>query len=184
MTEKCTNTIIIVTTDSHAEIARRLAHDISKKPEHEATYWSIKHYKDNEASLGNKNYLIFIGDKDENIFTKVYMPLINNITIKNHACIGYNGTKAVIFSDNLECFWRDVPSRIKREYDRWCREIGTPLATIAMIGQPLSIVTYGIWGYRYSVELYKHKQITESAATIFITEYFDKWINSNKLQDA
>jgi len=52
---------IIVATDELAPVGRQLAHALSLHEEHSGTYWSLKYYEDNEASLA-KQPVIFLGN--------------------------------------------------------------------------------------------------------------------------
>jgi hypothetical protein len=49
---------IIVADDDLARLGRQLAHLLSLRKERSAAFWTVKHYKDNEAQIVGKQPLI------------------------------------------------------------------------------------------------------------------------------
>ncbi|HIJ88046.1 MAG TPA: hypothetical protein HPP97_10270 [Desulfuromonadales bacterium] len=91
--------IIIVAPEQYQDLARKITHEISKQPGFTAAYWTIKHYADNEFQLTGNQYVVLMGNSDENRFTKDYLQVINNLKNFAGAFYGYDGAKAVIFGD-------------------------------------------------------------------------------------
>ena len=55
---------IIVADDDLAPLGRQIAHALSNQKTHSGAFWSVKHYKDNEAQLDGKQPVIFLGDHE------------------------------------------------------------------------------------------------------------------------
>lgn len=92
-------TIIVVTPEDYKPLARKLVHGISKHSEHDGTVWDIKQYEDSETTNSSFQYVIFLGNVNENKFTKDYLDIFDNIENKDGACYGYDGKKAIIFGE-------------------------------------------------------------------------------------
>jgi hypothetical protein len=65
--------LIVVAKEDLADLARKLIHCISQIEEHSASFWTDKHYKDNEATLSGKQHVIFLG---ENEVSKSYSTIL------------------------------------------------------------------------------------------------------------
>jgi hypothetical protein len=87
---------IIVAEDNLAPLGRQLAHALSLHEEHSGTYWTLKHYADNEASLG-KQPVIFLG---ENSVSKSYSDILPMRFSDYGTTCWFEGPKAVLFADN------------------------------------------------------------------------------------
>lgn len=95
--------IIVVYPDEYEDLAIAMQHEISKVEGFDCSPWSIEHYKQNTPQLSGRSYVVFLGTADENHFTKAYQSQIFNIVNINGACLGWDGSKAVIFGEgNLE----------------------------------------------------------------------------------
>ncbi len=95
--------IIVVYPDDYEDLALAMQHEISKVDGFDASAWSIEHYKQNAPTLSGRSYVIFLGTAEENKFTKTYQSQISRIVNINGACLGWDGSKAVIFGEgNLE----------------------------------------------------------------------------------
>ncbi len=55
---------IIVAKDDLAPQGRQLAHALSVQKTHSGAFWTVKHYKDNEAQLDGKQPVIFLGSNE------------------------------------------------------------------------------------------------------------------------
>lgn len=88
--------IIIVAEDSLAPLGRQLAHALSLHEEHSGTYWTLKHYADNEASLG-KQPVIFIGESG---VSKSYTEIFPIRFSSYGTTCWFEGAKAVLSVDN------------------------------------------------------------------------------------
>lgn len=95
--------IIVVYPDDYEDLALAMQHEISKVDDFDCSAWSIEHYKQNAPQLSGRSNVIFLGAVDENRFTKMYQPQISRIVNLKGACLGWDGSKAVIFGEgNLE----------------------------------------------------------------------------------
>ncbi|WP_104097157.1 hypothetical protein [Stutzerimonas kunmingensis] len=95
--------IIVVYPDDYEDLAVAMQHEISKVDSFDCSAWSIEHYKQNAPTLSGRSYAVFLGTPDENRFTKMYQPQISKIVNVNGACLGWDGSKAIIFGEgNLE----------------------------------------------------------------------------------
>lgn len=95
--------IIVVYPDGYEDLALAMQHEISKVDDFDCSAWSIEHYKQNAPTLSGRSFVIFLGTAEENRFTKIYQSQISRIVNINGACLGWDGSKAVIFGlGNLE----------------------------------------------------------------------------------
>lgn len=106
---------IIVATDELAPLGRQLAHALTLHAEHSGTYWSLKHYEDNEASLG-KQPVIFLGDSK---VARTYVDVLPEQFAGYGTICYFEGPKAVLLVekpttvsvDDLARFGRVVKGR-------------------------------------------------------------------------
>ena len=89
--------VIVVYPEDYEELAIALQHEISKVEGFDSAAWTIEIYKQNMPTLSGRSYVIFIGDAEENKFSKMYLPQISNIVNINGVCFGHDGSKAVVF---------------------------------------------------------------------------------------
>ena len=95
--------IIVVYPDDYEDLALAMQHEISKVEDFDCSAWSIEHYKQNAPQLSGRSCVVFLGTAEENRFTKTYQSQISRIVNINGACLGWDGSKAVIFGEgNLE----------------------------------------------------------------------------------
>lgn len=95
--------IIVVYPDDYEDLALAMQHEVSKVDSFDCSAWSIEHYKQNAPQLSGRSYVVFLGNAEENRLTKAYQPQIPRIVNINGACLGWDGSKAVIFGEgNLE----------------------------------------------------------------------------------
>lgn len=91
--------IIIVYPQKYEELAFLLQHAISKVDDFDCVAWNIEQFDQNRVTLSGKSNIIFIGDSDENKFSKMIVPTIKKIESMNGSYFGFDGNKAVIFGD-------------------------------------------------------------------------------------
>lgn len=91
---------ITVAPEPLAPLARRLAHALSMHDGHSGTYWSLKHYEDNESSLANQP-VIFLGDST---IARSYRDVLPVRFSDFGTTCWLEGTKAVLIAE--------VPSRV------------------------------------------------------------------------
>lgn len=95
--------IIVVYPEHYEDLAMVLTHEISKVDGFDSAAWTLEFYRQNMPTLSGRSYVIFIGDAEENPFSKMYLSQISNLVNIKGACFGRNGSKAVVFGDgNLE----------------------------------------------------------------------------------
>jgi hypothetical protein len=56
--------LIIVADEDLAPLARKLAHELSKDASYSGQFWSIQHFKNNEATIHPKQPVLFLGDHE------------------------------------------------------------------------------------------------------------------------
>lgn len=88
---------IIVANDDLAPLGRQLAHALSLQKMHSGAFWTVKHYKDNEAQLDGKQPVIFLGDNE------VAKSYVNVLPERFHSfgtkCL-FEGAKAVLIAED------------------------------------------------------------------------------------
>lgn len=89
--------VIVVYPETYEELAIALQHEISKVDGFDSAAWTLEHYKQNMPTLSGRSYVIFIGDAEENHFSKAYISQIPNIVNICGSCFGRDGSKAVVF---------------------------------------------------------------------------------------
>jgi hypothetical protein len=185
--------IIVVAPDQYKDLARRLVHEISKINGCNGAFWSIKQFEDNEFQLGGNRYAIFIGSPEENILTKGFKNVIDNVVNNSGACFGMDGTKAVVYGDGKLRQDEDIndllnkSKKVLREFKEmpWkgnccfgllCKgqkgeNVGLNIASASVIFSPVQWVFNEI---TYS-EIKLREDQTKAAMTFFLTEHFDVW---------
>ena len=91
--------VIVVYPENYEGLAIALQHEISKVNGFDSAAWTLEHYKQNMPTLSGRSYVIFIGDAEENRFSKMYLSQIADIVNINGACFGRDGSKAVVFGE-------------------------------------------------------------------------------------
>lgn len=97
--------IVIVAPEQYSDLARKVSHEITNRGDFKCAYWSIDKFKDNEMTISSTQNVIFIGNQEENLYTKDYFECINSNLPDNKAGLFYgsNNSKAIVFGDgNLE----------------------------------------------------------------------------------
>lgn len=88
--------VIIVTDDDLAPFGRQIAHAISNQEMHSGTFWSVKHYKDNEAQIDGKQPVIFLGNHE---LTDSYIKILpERFQLYETRCY-HEGSKAVLVAN-------------------------------------------------------------------------------------
>ncbi len=178
--------IIVVAPDKYKDFARELSHNISKQDECTSSYWSIKHYENNESTICGDQFVIFIGNHEENSLTKGFIKVIRNLKNNYGACYGYDGSKAVLFGEGKE----NQLSQIGLIRETAIASVGslgvsTGIGSAIAVGfvaaLPFAIIggsIYAIYSYfskQRKLESLKEEQ-TKLALTLFMSESFDNWI--------
>lgn len=163
--------IIVVAPEQFSDIARKLAHELSKK-DVKTTFWTIKHYKDNEFQISSSQAVIFIGDVDENEFTKAYFSTVKNWNKSGGAFYGYDGNKAFIFGDGDKVSFKELyddktKNKLFNIFSRF-----TPFGFFL----PEAIVAKDYFKHRWESKDRKMIQISSSLER-FINDDFEKWIS-------
>lgn len=118
--------VIVVYPDHYEELAIALQHEISKVDGFDSAAWTVELYKQNMPTLSGRSYVIFVGDAEENRFSKMYLSQISNIVNVNGACFGKDGSKAVVFGEGkLEQ---------KRDFEAYRNDLGYGLAASGAMG--------------------------------------------------
>lgn len=150
--------VIVVYPDEYEDVAIILQHEISKLDGFDSAAWTIEHYKQNCPTLSARSYVIFLGNAEENPYSKVYLPQIDNLVNIQGACYGRDGSKAVVFGEGkLEQKAALEALASKQNYALAGAAAATSnaalLARSFIISAPLSVLAG--WGYW---KLSKHSQ--------------------------
>lgn len=94
-----TKQVIVVYPEVYEEIAIALQHELSKVDGVDSAAWTIDHYKQTLPSLSGRSHVIFIGDVEENRYSKMYLATMPNIVNLKGASFARDGTKAVVFGE-------------------------------------------------------------------------------------
>ena len=164
---------MVVAPDEYADIARKLVHIISSKDDFSSAFWTIKKYKDNEQTIRGSQYVIFLGNEDQNELTKDHLQVIKLEHDKGGVCYGYDGTKAVMFGTGKKLgFLEFLYSEI----------IMTNIISF-VAPSPGSMVLRYLKQKKDMEQLSKNQ--TELAVDLFMNRRFEEWVspkNSDKLQ--
>ena len=177
------NEIIVVAPNEYATFARQICHEIAKLEGYNAAFWSIKQFEDNEFQLGGNRYAIFIGNANENKYTKDFLPVIINLKNKAGVNYGFDGTKAVVFGDgNL-----DQEKEFRAVREKATKITCRPITGIGFIYRPPIFDPFS-WAIDLLFEHFRkkerekklRKEQTKVAITFFMLEHFGKWIGIEK----
>jgi hypothetical protein len=94
-----TKNIIVVYPEIYEEIALTLQHELSKVDGVDSTAWTINHYKHTLPTLSGRSHIIFIGNAEENQYSKIYLSNKPNVVNLKGACFSCDGSKAVVFGE-------------------------------------------------------------------------------------
>jgi len=177
--------IIVVYPKSYEELAIVLHHEISKVDGFDSAAWTIEHYKQNMPIISGRSYVIFIGDAEENRFSKMYLSQISNVVNINGACFGKDGTKAVVFGEGkLEK---------KGAFEAFKKGLGYGQAASGAMGGAVSaafligvsvfpIAVGGVLGYQYFKSKSEEKELrydqTKFAIYNFVLTELDVWVGN------
>jgi hypothetical protein len=179
--------IIVATPKQYKDLARKLAHEISKIDGCNGACWRLEQFEANEFQLGGQRYVILLGNSDENKLTKDFLPVIENLVNKSGACYGFDGTKAVIFgegkSEQIKGF-KDVYELSSSMVAKG--SILTTFGAVVAAGTVvLPILGWIVDPIGHVLQLIDRKKIlrteqTKVALTFFLAEHFDNWIGLEK----
>ena len=185
--------IIVVSPSQYWDLARMLTHKISKAPGCNGLLWKIKRFEDNECQIGGNHYVLFIGNSDENVITKDFLPVIKNVNNQAGACYGFDGTKAVAFGEGKLEQYDAFQGIVKKSLDiaekaSASSNVGADIAVAfrAMLPSPILLLFDFILrkkkdkDKRIKKEKELRKEQTEVALTLFLAEHFDNWIGLKK----
>ncbi len=183
-----TKEIIVVSPDQYKDLARKLAHEISKVNECNGAFWGVKQFEDNEFQLGGSRYVIFMGNSDENPLTKDFLSVINKVNNQAGACYGFDGTKAVVFGEGKLEQMDDFKGVLKKSeaIAAGTGSFSSVGATIAVTSVIFSTIVLMVTPYllvamfRKKRERVLRTEQTKAALTLFLAEHFDKWIGLKK----
>ncbi|SPF15175.1 putative membrane protein [Pseudomonas syringae pv. cerasicola] len=65
----------------------------------DAAAWTIDHYKQTLPTLSGRSHVIFIGNVEENRYSKMYLATMPSIVNLKGACFARDGSKAVVFGE-------------------------------------------------------------------------------------
>lgn len=163
--------LIIVCTDDYKDMSRRLVHHLAKIQDITPIMWDIAFYEQNEFQQVGARNILFVGNPEENKFTKAYLPNIEkNLVNNNGVCYGYDGSKAVIFGEG------------KLEQGDTISEIYNMSKIAGCLAPTPWSVVYDIVSFLFGIEESKKKKKiraiqTEAAANLFVSEKLESWLD-------
>ena len=122
---------IIVATDELTPVGRQLAHALSLHEEHSGTYWSLKYYEDNEASLA-KQPVVFLGDSK---VARTYSDVLPQRFSDYGTTCSFEGSKAVLSVETPNAVSVDELARLGRVVEGRAEEL-RHIAETTVIEQP------------------------------------------------
>lgn len=179
--------VIVVYPENYEELAIALQHEISKANGFDCAAWTLEHYKQNIPTLSGRSYVIFIGDAEENRFSKMYLSQISNVINIKGACFGRDGSKAVVFGEGkLE--QKSAFETFKNElgYGQTATgSIGAAVGGAFLVAAPLVPLEIGGVGYQV-VKYFKNKseakelryEQTKFAIYNFVLTELDAWVGN------
>ncbi|MCK9521481.1 MAG: hypothetical protein M0R76_00355 [Proteobacteria bacterium] len=102
---------IIVASDDLAPLGRQLAHALSVQKTHSGAFWTVKHYKDNEAQLDGKQPVVFLGDNE---VAKSYVDVLPERFRGFGTKCSFEGAKAVLIADEPDDVSHEDIASLKR----------------------------------------------------------------------
>lgn len=180
--------IIIVAADQYKDLARKLQFEISKK-EIKAQFLTVKQFEATEPTLSGTQYVILLGNSDENTLTKAYLPIIGaKLTNRAGACFGYDGSKALVFGegklDQVEEFKNLVEEltshpKMAGALAIFLSTFFTGLGVLTLTFAPFIYLSSKFIGYQAKKrKLLRHQ--TEVALSLFLIESFDQMAGIKK----
>lgn len=141
---------IIVADDDLAPLGRQIAHALSNQKTHSGAFWSIKHYKDNEAQLDGKQPVIFLGDHE---LTRSYVDVLPERFRGYGARCHHEGSKAVLVAETPSDVGlgdlKELQAAVDQNQDELRRRAEAAGAGAGAVGAAAvaSAVGVAIWGY-------------------------------------
>lgn len=125
--------IIIVADNDLEDFGRKMAHVISLEEDCDAAFWTLKHYRDNEAQIKGEQPAIFLGDND---ITKALMEVIPERFGAFQTKCRHAGGRAILIADTPILVSRDDINKIKDANKELNKELqkedpSTPYVAIA-----------------------------------------------------
>lgn len=185
--------VIVVHPKDYEELGIRLQHAISKEEGFDSVAWTIDLYRQNMPTLSGRSYVIFIGNAEENPFSKIYLSQIAKVVNLHGACFGRDGTKAVVFGEGklekyaaFEAAKNNVMNNAKASGSIGAAVafafIGaTPIVTTAFSGAGgLAMIGYQLTKYfkrKREADKLRYEQ-TQFAITRFVQTELDAWFET------
>lgn len=181
--------VIVVYPEDYEELAIALQHEISKVEGFDSAAWTIEIYKQNMPTLSGRSSVIFIGDAEENKFSKMYLPQISNIVNINGVCFGHDGSKAVVFGmgnlaqkQDFEAYRHDLGYGLKPSGKIGASVNAALLLSVPFIplGGALGIIGYKVVNFfkgKSEVKELRYEQ-TKLAIYHFVFTELDAWVGN------
>ena len=140
---------IIVADNDLAPLGRQIAHALSNQKTHSGAFWSVKHYKDNEAQLGGKQPVIFLGDHE---LTESYVDVLPERFRGYGARCHHEGAKAVLVAETPSEVslgdLKELQAALDQSQDELRRRAEAAEAAGAVAGAAVALgVGVALWGY-------------------------------------
>ncbi len=183
------NRILIVAPPQYLDLSRTISHEISKIDGCVSKVWDVKTYLDNELKTANKQYVIFIGNPEENVLSKDYLAVMRTELPNNDAGIFYafNDTKAIVFGDGkieqvqeFKKFYKAIKNGevLIDEDSSNANDVGSYFVAavlLGLIGTGLMFL-FKFYSKKRKEEKLRKEQ-TKIALALFLSGQFHKWLN-------
>lgn len=94
-----TKQVIVVYPENYEDLAITLQHELTKVDGLDSAAWTVEHYQQSLPALSGRSYVIFIGNAEENRYSKFYLESMSKIINLKGACFTRDGSKAVVFGE-------------------------------------------------------------------------------------
>jgi hypothetical protein len=139
---------IIVANDDLAPLGRQLAHALSVQKTHSGAFWTVKHYKDNEAQLDGKQPVVFLGDNE---VAKSYVDVLPERFRGFGTKCSFEGAKAVLVADEPEDVGHEDIASLKRAVEGNQEELRRRAASAAAASATGAVGAMGASAFAFAI---------------------------------
>lgn len=167
--------IIVVAPDQYKDLARKLAHEMSKVQGISAAVWTPRVFEDNEHMHAGDRYAISIGNDFENSVAEGFISCVGWVHNKGGSCYQFDGAKAVIFG-KVQKRTKEI---IKKGSINYKDIIMATISTTAL-GNVSKILKKYQDNKSIEAEIGSLYEKTQLASNYFLSECFEKWIGISR----
>ncbi|CAB3845373.1 Uncharacterised protein [Achromobacter sp. 2789STDY5608615] len=186
-----TKQIIVVYPANYEDLAITLQHELTKVDGLDSAAWTVEHYQQSAPALSGRSFVIFIGNSEENRYSKFYLESMPKIVNLKGACFTRDGSKAIVFGEG-QIEQRAAFEKLKSELGYGPRVggiIGAAVGSGFLTAAPLAVGgvfgVLGFLGYRAAkyfkgesdAKKLRHEQ-TKLAIYSFLLTELDDWLGA------